>query len=116
MQEDEEGNRKPMIKPLRDRIVIKRTQADTKSAGGIILTEQAQEVPTEGLVVACGEGLLEGGERQALDVKVGDLVLFPQFAGTEVQLGTNPLENETYLIMKDSDVFAIVKEGNKKVK
>ena len=100
-----------MIKPLRDRIVIKRTQADTKSAGGIILTEQAQEVPTEGLVVACGEGLLEGGERQPLDVKVGDLVLFPKFGGTEVEI-----EGEIHLIMKDSDVFAIVKEGNKKVK
>ena len=92
-----------MIRPLRDHIIIKRTQANTKSAGGIILTEQAQDIPTKGEVVACGNGLLEGGERQPLDVQVGDVVLFPQFAGSEVTI-----EGEVHVIMKDTDVYAVV--------
>tara|TARA_R110000765_G_scaffold3809_1_gene12003 strand:+ start:90 stop:431 length:342 start_codon:yes stop_codon:yes gene_type:complete len=97
------------MKPLRNNIIIKRTQAETKSAGGIILTEQAQEVPTEGVVVACGAGLLEGGERQPVDVNIGDLVLFPRFAGSEIHMG-----GETHVIMKDTEVLCIVKEARVK--
>ena len=92
-----------MIRPLRDQIIIKRTLADTKSVGGIILTQQAKDLPTQGEVVACGNGIMEGGERQPLDVQVGDTVLFPQFAGSDISV-----EGEVHVIMRDTDVLAVV--------
>ena len=95
-----------MIKPLRNQIIVKRDEIETTSAGGIILTEATQESPTEGTVIACGPGVRERGERVAPDVEVGDLVLFPQYAGKELNL-----DGETYLIMHDTDVYAILKES-----
>ena len=95
------------MRPLRNNIIIKRLEAETKSAGGIILTEQAQEVPTEGVVVEVGNGILEGGERVPLEVKVGDVVLFPAFVGKEIDV-----EGESFLIMVDTEVLAVTQEAN----
>jgi chaperonin GroES len=93
------------IKPLEDRIVIKRSEPETKTAGGIILTESAQEKPQQGTVLAVGPGRqLENGQRAALDVSVGDVIYFGKYAGTDIQL-----DGEDVIIMKESDVLAIVK-------
>jgi chaperonin GroES len=93
------------IKPLEDRIVIKRSEAETKTAGGIILTESAQEKPQQGTVLAIGPGRqLENGQRAPLDVSVGDVIYFGKYAGTDIQL-----DGEDIIIMKESDVLAIVK-------
>lgn len=94
------------MRPLRNNIIIKRLEADTKSAGGIILTEKAVEVPTEGEVIACGNGLVENGERTPLEVKVGDIVLFPAYGGTEIDFN-----GETHLIMEDTAVLAVTQEA-----
>jgi chaperonin GroES len=93
------------IKPLEDRLVLKRSEAETTTAGGIILTESAQEKPQQGEVLAVGPGrILENGKRAELDVKVGDKVYFGKYAGTEVKV-----DGEDVIIMKESDVLAIVK-------
>jgi chaperonin GroES len=93
------------IKPLEDRLVLKRSEAETTTAGGIILTESAQEKPQQGEVLAVGPGrVLENGKRAELDVKVGDKVYFGKYAGTEVKV-----DGEDVIIMKESDVLAIVK-------
>jgi chaperonin GroES len=93
------------IKPLEDRIVLKRSEAETKTAGGIILTESAQEKPQKGEVLAVGPGRqLENGQKAALDVKVGDVVYFGKYAGTEIQV-----DGQDVIIMKESDILAIVK-------
>ena len=94
------------MRPLRNNIIVKRLVAETKSAGGIILTDTAIEVPNEGVVVACGSGLFEGGERVPLEVEVGQVVLFPAFAGTLI-----PVDGEPHLIMLDSDVLAVSEEA-----
>lgn len=93
------------IKPLEDRLVLKRSEAETTTAGGIILTESAQEKPQKGEVLAVGPGrVLESGKRAELDVKVGNIVYFGKYAGTEVTV-----DGEEVIIMKESDVLAIVK-------
>ena len=93
------------IKPLEDRIVIKRSEAETKTAGGIILTESAQEKPMQGKVLAVGPGRqLENGQRATMDVSVGDVIYFGKYAGTDIQV-----DGEDVIIMKESDVLAIVK-------
>ena len=92
-----------MIRPLRNYIVVQRNEAPDTSPGGIILTQADKEIPTEGLVIACGNGALERGERVPLEVDVGDVVLFPHFAGKEIRS-----DGESYLIMLDSDVYAVV--------
>jgi chaperonin GroES len=93
------------IKPLEDRIVLKRSEAETKTAGGIILTESAQEKPQKGEILAVGPGRqLENGQKAALDVKVGDVVYFGKYAGTEIQV-----DGQDVIIMKESDILAIVK-------
>ena len=93
------------IKPLEDRLVLKRSEAETTTAGGIILTESAQEKPQKGEVLAVGPGrVLDSGKRAELDVKVGNIVYFGKYAGTEVTV-----DGEEVIIMKESDVLAIVK-------
>jgi chaperonin GroES len=93
------------IKPLEDRLVLKRSEAETTTAGGIILTESAQEKPQKGEVLAVGPGrVLDSGKRAELDVKVGNTVYFGKYAGTEVTV-----DGEEVIIMKESDVLAIVK-------
>jgi chaperonin GroES len=93
------------IEPLSDKIVVKRLEAEEKTAGGIVLPETAKEKPKEGKVVSVGPGkVLDTGERSKMQVKEGDRVLFTSYAGTEVKL-----DGEEYLIMDESDVLAIVK-------
>ena len=92
------------IRPLHDRVVVKRLESEEKSAGGIVLPGSAQEKPMIGEIVAAGAGrVLDNGERAALDVKVGDRVLFGKFAGTEVNH-----DGEDYLVMREDDIFAVI--------
>ncbi|RUO39614.1 co-chaperone GroES [Pseudidiomarina aestuarii] len=93
------------LRPLHDRVIIKRSEAETKSAGGIVLTGSAAEKSTRGEVVAVGNGrILENGDVKALDVKVGDSVLFNESYGVKTQ----KIDGEEYLIMSESDILAIV--------
>ncbi|MBY6064318.1 co-chaperone GroES [Pseudidiomarina sediminum] len=93
------------LRPLHDRVIIKRSEAETKSAGGIVLTGSAAEKSTRGEVVAVGNGrILENGDVKALDVKVGDKVLFSEGYGVK----TEKIDGEEYLIMSESDILAIV--------
>jgi chaperonin GroES len=93
------------IRPLHDRIILKRTEKETKSAGGIVLTGSAAEKSTRGEVLAVGNGrILENGEVRPLDVKVGDTVIFSEGYG----LKTEKIEGQEVLILSESDILAIV--------
>jgi chaperonin GroES len=95
---------KSKFRPLHDRIVVKRIEADQKSAGGIIIPDTAQEKPSQGEVLAVGPGGRdESGKLTPIDVKVGDRILFGKWSGTEVKL-----EGEDLLIMKESDVMGVI--------
>ncbi|AJC49461.1 co-chaperone GroES [Allofrancisella guangzhouensis] len=92
------------IRPLQDRVLVRRAEEETKSAGGIILTGSAQEKPSQGEVVAVGNGKkLDNGITQPMDVKVGDKVLFSKYSGSEVKVG-----NETLLMMTENDIMGII--------
>ncbi|MFV9925512.1 co-chaperone GroES [Francisella endosymbiont of Ornithodoros moubata] len=92
------------IRPLQDRILVRRAEEETKSAGGIILTGSAQEKPSEGEVVAVGNGKkLDNGSTLPMDVKVGDKVLFGKYSGSEVKVG-----DETLLMMREEDIMGII--------
>ncbi len=92
------------IRPLHDRVVIKRTEEDTTSAGGIVIPDSATEKPSKGEVVAVGNGkMLENGEVRKLDLKVGDKVLFGKYSGTEVKV-----EDDDLLVMREDDIMAII--------
>jgi chaperonin GroES len=91
------------IKPLGDRVVIKRLEAEEKTKSGIVLTGTAKERPQEAEVVAVGPGAVVDGQRIELEVKVGDKVLFSKYAGTEVKVN-----GEEYTILKQDDILAIV--------
>jgi chaperonin GroES len=92
------------FRPLHDRVLIRRTEAAEKTAGGIIIPDNAQEKPQEGEVVAAGSGVRsEDGTIVALDVKAGDKILFGKWSGTEVKL-----DGEDLIIMKESDILGIV--------
>ena len=92
------------FRPLHDRVVVRRVEADTKSAGGIIIPDSAQEKPAEGEIVSVGTGGRdEAGKLVPMDVKAGDRVLFGKWSGTEVKIG-----GEDLLIMKESDVMGII--------
>ncbi|MGQ9515653.1 MAG: co-chaperone GroES [Anaerolineae bacterium] len=92
------------LKPLADRLVVKPLEQEEKTPGGIILPETAKEKPQEGEVLAVGPGRMgEDNQRIPMEVKVGDIVLFAKYAGTEVKI-----KDEKYLILKESDVLAIV--------
>ena len=92
------------IRPLHDRVIVKRTEEEGTTKGGIIIPDSAKEKPAEGLVVAVGNGkIMENGEVKALDVKIGDRILFGKYAGTEVNI-----ESEEHLIMREDDIIAIV--------
>jgi chaperonin GroES len=99
------------FRPLHDRVVVRRLNAEEKTAGGIIIPDTAKEKPMEGEVVAAGPGARnEAGALVALDVKAGDRVLFGKWSGTEVKI-----DGEDLLIMKESDILGIVEEtGTKK--
>lgn len=92
------------IRPLHDRIVVRRTEEEQKTAGGILLPGSAQEKPSQGEVLAVGKGQIrENGDVRPLDVKVGDKVLFGQYAGQTVKV-----DGEELLIMKESDVLGVL--------
>ncbi len=92
------------FRPLHDRVVIRRLDAEEKTRGGIIIPDTAKEKPQEGLVVAAGPGARnDRGELVALEVKAGDKILFGKWSGTEVKIG-----GEDLLIMKESDILGIV--------
>ncbi len=92
------------IRPLNDKIVIKRLEAEEKTKGGIVLPDTAKEKPKEGKVVSIGQGkLLDSGKRATLQVKENDRVIFSSYAGTEIKLS-----GEEYLILSEDDVLAIV--------
>ena len=92
------------LKPLRDRVVVERSEAEEKTAGGIVLPDTAKDKPKQGTVVAVGPGrVLDNGEVKALEVKKGDRVLFGGFAGSEVKL-----DGKEYLVLSESEILAIV--------
>ena len=92
------------IKPLHDRVLVRRIEQDQKTAGGIIIPDTAQEKPQEGEVVAAGSGARsEDGKITPLDVKAGDRILFGKWSGTEVKV-----EGEELLIMKESDIMGVI--------
>ena len=92
------------IRPLNDRVVVKRAPEETVSEGGIVIPDSSAEKPTKGEIVAVGEGKLnDNGTRSSLTVKVGDNVLFGQYAGTEITI-----DGEKVLIMREDDILAIV--------
>jgi chaperonin GroES len=92
------------FRPLHDRVLVRRIEADTKTAGGIIIPDSAQEKPSEGEIVSVGEGARdEAGNRIAFDVSAGDRVLFGKWSGTEVKI-----DGEDLLIMKESDIMGII--------
>ena len=94
------------IQPLHDRVIVKRSEEEEKTKGGIIIPDTAKEKPIMGTVIAVGSGKIEGKDkkRMPLDVKEGDKVLFSKYAGTEVTI-----EGEEHLIMKEEDIIAVVK-------
>ncbi|MBZ9560285.1 MULTISPECIES: co-chaperone GroES [Modicisalibacter] len=93
------------IRPLHDRVVVRRVEEEQKTAGGIVLPGNAQEKPTRGEVVAVGNGrILDSGEVRPLDVKVGDTVIFKEGFGVEKQ----KIDGEEVLIMSESDILAVV--------
>ena len=93
------------IRPLYDRVVIRRKEEEATSAGGIVLPGSAQEKPNEGEVVAVGDGkVLENGEQRALAVKVGDKVVFGQYAGSNKV----EIDGEELILMAESEIFAVV--------
>ena len=94
------------IRPLHDRVIIQRLEAETKSAGGIVIPDSATEKPIRGKVVAVGNGkILENGTVRPLDVKVGDHILFGKYSGTEVKV-----EGQEYLVMREEDVMAVLEK------
>jgi chaperonin GroES len=101
------------FRPLHDRVVVRRIEADEKTKGGIIIPDTAKEKPQEGEVIAAGPGARdEGGKIVPLDVKAGDRILFGKWSGTEVRI-----DGEDLLIMKESDIMGVVEQTlAKKVK
>ena len=92
------------LKPLHDRVLVRRVESDEKTSGGLIIPESAKEKPAEGTVVACGKGLRkDNGDLVPLSVSTGDTVLFGKWSGTEVTV-----DGEDLLIVKESDILGIV--------
>jgi chaperonin GroES len=92
------------IRPLHDRVVIRRMEEERTSAGGIVIPDSAAEKPIQGEVMAVGKGkILDNGEVRPLDVKVGDRVLFGKYSGTEVKI-----EGDDFLVMREEDIMGVV--------
>lgn len=92
------------IRPLHDRVIIKRMEEERTSPGGIVIPDSAAEKPIRGEVVAVGKGkILESGEVRALDLKVGDKVMFGKYSGTEVKV-----DGEDLLVMREEDIMAVI--------
>lgn len=95
---------KAKVRPLGDNILVKRTEADEKTAGGIVLPDSAKEKPKEGLVIALGDGrMLDDGKRGEFSVRANDRVLFSSYAGTEIKVS-----GEDYLLISENDVLAVI--------
>ena len=100
------------IRPLQDRVILKRIEEEEKSKGGIIIPDTAKEKPQQGKVIAVGAGKVkDDGKRVALDVKAGDLILFGKYSGQEIKL-----DGQEYLIMREDEVLAVIENGGKKKK
>ena len=96
------------IKPLQDRVIIRRIEEGEQIRGGIIIPDTAKEKPQEGEVIAVGEGKkLDNGERVPLDIKEGDRVLFGKYAGTEIKL-----DGDEYLIMREDDILGVIERAS----
>ena len=94
------------IRPLADKVLVERVEAESKTAGGIVLPDTAKEKPQRGKIVSVGEGkLLEDGTRREVQLKKGDLVLFTSYAGTEIKI-----DGKEYLIMDESDIMAVIEK------
>jgi len=94
------------VRPLHDRILVKRVEAEERTAGGIIIPDSAKEKQSQGIVVAVGEGRRDdAGKRIVLDVKVNDRILFGKYSGTEVKIGS-----EEHLILREDDIQAIIED------
>jgi chaperonin GroES len=94
------------IRPLGDKVLVERVEAESKTAGGIVLPDTAKEKPQRGKVISAGEGkMLENGTRKEIQVKKGDLVLFTSYAGTEIKI-----DGKEYLIMDESDIMAVIEK------
>ncbi|MDP1809070.1 MAG: co-chaperone GroES [Actinomycetota bacterium] len=91
------------LKPLGDRVVVKQSEGEERTASGIVLPDTAQEKPQEGKIVAVGTGRIEDGKKIPLEVKVGDKVIYSKYGGTEVKV-----KGDEYLILSEKDVLAIV--------
>ncbi|BBO79150.1 10 kDa chaperonin [Desulfosarcina widdelii] len=92
------------LRPLQDRILVQRVEEETKTKGGIIIPDTAKEKPAEGKVKAVGNGKVgDDGKRVALEIKVGDRILFGKYSGTEVKI-----DGEEYLIMREDDVLGVI--------
>ncbi|MHC4778883.1 MAG: co-chaperone GroES [Planctomycetota bacterium] len=96
----------PKVKPIGDRLLVKRIEAEETTAGGIVIPDSAKEKPKEGEVISLGEGrLLDSGDRVPFQVNTGDRVLFTSYAGNEVKIG-----GEEYLIMSEDDILAVLEK------
>ena len=94
------------IRPLQDRVIVKRVEEEEKTKGGIIIPDTAKEKPMEGKVIAVGKGkVLEDGKIHPMDVKAGDRVLFGKYAGTEVKI-----DGEEHLIMREDDILGVIEK------
>ncbi|MBI5529554.1 MAG: co-chaperone GroES [Deltaproteobacteria bacterium] len=94
------------FRPLYDKVLIKRVEAEEKTKGGIIIPETAKEKPVEGKVIAVGNGrILENGSKIPLDVKVGDHVLFGKYSGNEVKI-----DGEEHVVLKEEEIYAIIEK------
>ncbi len=94
------------IRPLQDRVIVKRVEEEEKTKGGIIIPDTAKEKPIEGKVIAAGNGkVLEDGKVRPLDVKAGDRVLFGKYSGTEIKI-----EGEEHLIMREEDILGVIEK------
>ncbi|MBI5602374.1 MAG: co-chaperone GroES [Deltaproteobacteria bacterium] len=92
------------IRPLHDRVIVQRLEEEEKTKGGIIIPDSAKEKPQEGKVIAVGPGkILENGTKLALDVKVGDKILFGKYSGTEIKV-----EGEEFLMMREEDILGVI--------
>ena len=92
------------LRPLHDRVIVKRMEEETTSAGGIVLPDSATEKPIRGEVIAVGPGkILDSGEKRPLDINVGDTVLFGKYSGTEVKL-----DDEELLVMREEDIMGVI--------
>jgi len=99
------------IRPLRDRVIVRRIEEDEQLRGGLYIPDTAKEKPQEGEVISVGNGrILENGTKVALDIKAGDRILFGKYAGTEIKL-----DGEEYLILREDDILGVV-EGASKAK